>query len=251
MPWWSSLAPKSESQAPQPAPSVPVGLPNLAAQWPSAASQAQPTGLQNLANPGARAVASASAQPVAVAAAPAVLRFPVPPLEDVPGVPASFPETSGMSEAEMSYLRDNPVALQDWLHGLLQVRETTQRLEKLREEHQQVANQALAKESQFSELQQNCGRSAEALRQQQSAVQALLVQRDQVLQQQSPQQLAAVLDDRAQASDTEAQQCLEQIHMAPNQLDAQGLANFRTQYLQKMTEKHTRLALKERLIAAG
>lgn len=223
---------------------APGALPNIAGQTGPAASQAQPASLENIAQRASQSAAPASAAPVP-------LRFPVPPSENVPTAPPTFPEMRGMSEAEMSYLRDNPVALEDWLHGLSQVQGAANRADKLREEHREVANQVLAKESRFSELQKTRDRSAEAFCQRQASVQALLAQRDQVLQQQSPQQLAAVLEDRAQASDTEAQKCLEQVHVAPSQLDARGLANFRTQYLQKMTEKHTRLALKERVTAGS
>lgn len=167
----------------------------------------------------------------------------------MPSPPASFPEMSRLSEAELSHLQANPLSLDDWLTTSQQVQDCSERARKLREEHATLANNVLAKESQFNSLSLNYERSAQEVSQRQAAVQTLLASRDEVLRQQSPAQLQALLQAKAQASDNDAENCLQQALIQPGTLDGTGIAEFRERYRKLKAEKHARLALRESLVA--
>jgi len=200
---------------------------------------------------GAALATPAPAAPIPAPAASPVVQQPQYQDERLPDAPASFPELARLSEDELAYLRANPLALDDWLVGLPDVKRQTERAQKLREENAEAAHNVLAKESQYTSLALSSERGTEALRQQQSSVQALLVKRDEVLQQQSPERLAQALQVRAQNSDAVAEDCLQQAHTVPGQLESSALAELRQQYIRQKAEKHTRLALHANLTASG
>jgi len=168
--------------------------------------------------------------------------------EGVPDAPTSFPELAGLSQEQLCYLQANSLALDDWLVEHPEVKRCAERAQKIREEHTEVANNALAQESQFISLGLRCDRSTDALCHRQASVQALLMKRDRLLVQHSPQQLACELQARARRSDIAADGCLQQAQTAPGVLNAAGVADFRQRYIRQKAEKHTRLALSERLV---
>lgn len=94
-------------------------------------------------------------------------------------------------------------------------------------------------------------RDKEALEQRQATVKALLVKRDEALQQQSPERLADVLGTRAQNADAAGENCLQKALTASGTMDASGVADFRQNYFRQKTEKHMVLALRERLSISG
>lgn len=205
----------------------------------------------------ARPVVVATATPITVSAqaAPAATvpepppqsRRPPIPEEHVPSAPSSFPKLERMSMPQLGYYQDNSVALDDLLVDLPQVSEFSERARKLREENRGTAAELLAREAVLGDSVRGYEGAADALRQRRESVQGLIRQRDGVLQQQSPQQLASALQSRAQRSDAGAEDCLQQALTSHCALDGAAFAEFRQQYLLQKTDKHARLALLERL----
>ena len=92
--------------------------------------------------------------------------------------------------------------------------------------------------------------SIEALRRRQAQVQTLSQEQERVRQQHTPQEMHRILQSRANHASDIADERLQQICMGSATLDTQSLADFRSLYIQRRTEKHAQLALGQQLAGA-
>lgn len=195
--------------------------------------------------PAAVPVVVAAVVPVPKAAA-AVQPLPVA-QEQVPALPSRFPELERLRESELQYLQDNPTALDDFIMELPLVVSCQKKAATAWENSEAVAVALLSREV---DLQGAAGKADEASAAHQARlarVQELLRSRDEIIAQNSKGKLASVLDSRARASEQEAEGCLQKVLESHAAIDASALSDFRQQYLHSKIEKHTRLAVKERL----
>lgn len=162
----------------------------------------------------------------------------------LPSAPSQFPGLNALSKEEMSALRAEQKFLDDWLTDQREVKEYKDKAQQLRQEQEGMAYNVLAMESEFDSTHRAYENSTQGLSSAQSRVQALLDERQNILQRQSPDELGRILKTRAQNADSDAEQCLQTALVTPSELD---LAQFRQTYLSKKTEMHKRVALSERL----
>lgn len=167
--------------------------------------------------------------------------------QEKPAAPENFPGISALAESDLRFLEANPIALDDWLMSLPQIKLYSEQARKLGDENKEAAQKILAREPVVSSAHLASRESCEALRKRHESVQALLQERDRIVQRQSPEKLALVLQARAEAADASAEASLQQLSAVPGRFDPSRLAEFRQNYLRQKATKHRNFALAEGL----
>jgi hypothetical protein len=206
------------------------------------------------------ATATAVARPVAASTLPVATATAVatgkgqpqpkyPPVKTAPDVPRPFlrQELNKLSEAELAHLQANPSSMNDWIESLPPVMDHTRQRQELWDSEAELAKGVVDKENLFRSACTSSEQSIEALRRRQAQVQTLSQEQDRVRQQHTPQEMHRILQSRANHASDIADERLQQICMGSAALDAQSLADFRSLYIQRKTEKHAQLALGQQL----
>lgn len=181
---------------------------------------------------------------IAVAGPPKPPKFEVETKEVVPDPPASLKTVlEKMPDEMLQSLKENPPALDDWILTQPQAVEYLARAKEMCEKNGEFARSLLAKEAELSEAEIMESTGRDALEPRRQHVERLLVQRDEIMKKQSPDQIVTMLTQQAAAEDEEAENLLSDA-MDGGEMDEAALTNFKQQYMAKKTEKHWRLAVK-------
>lgn len=205
-----------------------------------------PGGLPNRAGQGAPvAVAKAVAIP-AQAATAAVPQEPEEKLDEVPQPPNLNDELCKLKEKELEYMQANSLAVSDWIMTLDDSQVVLKRNAEVHQDVKQLAISLLQKKEKFEESHALLTAVDKRREDRRKSVEALMRERDAIMSNHSPEQLAATLAERAAAIDMEAEDDLSQA-IDGRTMDSEALSVFRQAFLEKKALKHKRLAMKERI----
>jgi len=167
----------------------------------------------------------------------------------IPPVPAGFSELNRLGVPELQYMHANELALDDWILDLPQVRTFVDRLHDTRQENAAIAKSILDLEGELNGVVASYKSNCEELVAQRAVVQGLIVERDGILKQHSPEAYSKALEAEAQEADDKAETLVQEAMDEPGMLSQDALAQLRKSYVQHKVDKHWRLAAKERLNA--
>jgi hypothetical protein len=165
----------------------------------------------------------------------------------VPNAPREFPGLNNVSEKELQTMRANSLLVDNWLMDQKEVKEYSDRAQRLRQENAELAVGVLSMESDFLNAQQTFENRSADLAVVQSRVGSLVEHRSQILQQRSPDEMRRVLDASAQHHDNFSEQSLQSTLMTMGAFQNGQLAEFRQAYLKNKIEAHRMKALSTRL----
>lgn len=172
-------------------------------------------------------------------------------LHSVPAVPETWPELASSRHEELEFLRSNEEAVDDWILGHEQARACAQRLKDLRESNAETARNIIVREADQRSLAERCEQGRAAAESRRRSLAALLARKEALLQRQKPEHLAQTLSEKANASEAAAEACLAEVISEPGTLDGAALTRFKEQFLGQKTDKHMRMAMRERLLQHG
>lgn len=173
--------------------------------------------------------------------------------EDIPAAPSSFPGLQGQGEEELEALEASLLLTDDFLHEhATAVARLVGKVGEVRAENRRIAESLASSAEELRVKAEESQRRRQRLEAGVRAVQALSARSDLLARQRSPELLAATLAERARAADGEAEGELQDAlaEEAPA-LDAEALVKLRQAYVGRKMQKHRRLALREKLGAAG